>query len=110
MLGSSRRASYEPWARGICHSRAYSSARSCVRLATATRSTLGDAFAPGITFRLMSAVDRMPHLTESTCVLSPNGGDRHRHARLRVHGQGSLERLQEDRVHDLAAAARAAPG
>ena len=30
--------------------------------------------------------------------------DRHRHARLRVHGQGAHERAEEDRVHDLAAA------
>ena len=36
--------------------------------------------------------------------------DRRRHARLRVHGQGALERLPEARLHDLAAAARAAAG
>ena len=34
--------------------------------------------------------------------------DRRRHARLRVHGQGALERLQDARLHDLAAAADAA--
>src|SRR5205085_6541359 len=33
------------------------------RLATATRSTLSDACAPGITLRLMSAVETMPHFT-----------------------------------------------
>ena len=31
--------------------------------------------------------------------------DRRRHARLRVHGQGPLERVQDARLHDLAAAA-----
>ena len=33
-------------------------------------------------------------------------GDRRRDARLRLHGQGALERVPEDRLHDLAAAAR----
>ena len=33
--------------------------------------------------------------------------DRRRHARLRVHGQGALERLQDARLHDVAAAAAA---
>ena len=32
-------------------------------------------------------------------------GDRRRDARLRLHGQGALERVPEDRLHDLAAAA-----
>ena len=36
--------------------------------------------------------------------------DRRRHARLRVHGQGPLERVQDARLHDLAAAADAAAG
>src|SRR5207247_6963 len=31
--------------------------------------------------------------------------DRRRHARLRLHGQGALERLPQARVHDVAAAA-----
>src|SRR3954469_24421465 len=48
------------------HSLAYSSARSWVRLATATRSTFSDAFAPGITFRLMSAVETIPHRTDAS--------------------------------------------
>ena len=34
--------------------------------------------------------------------------DRRRHARLRVHGQGARERLQDAAVHDVAAAAAAA--
>ena len=33
--------------------------------------------------------------------------DRRRHARVRLHGQGALERASEDPVHDLAAAAAA---
>ena len=45
------------------HSRAYSSARRWSRLATATSSTFGDSFAPGISFRLMSAVEMIPHVT-----------------------------------------------
>src|SRR3954452_7409898 len=100
------------------HSFAYSSARACVRLATAKRSTFGDSFAPGITFRLMSAVETIPHrtgsanapvlsLVEQRCVLSRNDRHRRRDARVRVHGQGALERVPEDRVHDVAAAARA---
>src|SRR3954463_9829031 len=100
------------------HSLAYSSARSWVRLATATRATFGDSFAPGITFRLMSAVETIPHRTGSAntpvlslvdqrCVLSRNDRDRCGDARIRVHGQGALERVPEDRVHDVAAAARA---
>src|SRR5581483_9449003 len=36
------------------------------RLATATSSTLSDACAPGISFRLMSAVERMPQVTGCT--------------------------------------------
>ena len=36
--------------------------------------------------------------------------DRRRHARLRVHGQGPLERVQDARLHDLAAAADARAG
>ena len=47
----------------MSHSRAYASARSCVRLATPTSSTCGDSFAPGITFRLMSAVETIPQRT-----------------------------------------------
>src|SRR5258708_27203652 len=87
---------------------ACAAARAWSRLATATRSTFADACAPGMTFRLMSAVETIPHFTASaTCVLSPNGGDRRRHARLRVHGQGPLERVQEDPVRHVAAAARA---
>ena len=68
-----------------------------------------DACAPGMSFRLMSAVETIPHFTTSLaiCVLSRNGGDRRRHARLRVHGQGPLERVPQDPVHDVAAAARA---
>src|SRR4051812_22806920 len=65
MSASSSSASYEPYARSIPHPRAYSSALSCVRLATPRSSTFGDSFAPGITFRLMSAVDTIPHLTAS---------------------------------------------
>ena len=42
------------------HFRAYSSARDCSRLATAISSTLSDAWAPGITSRLMCAVETMP--------------------------------------------------
>ena len=38
------------------------------------------------------------------------GRDRRRHARLRVHGQGALERLPDAPVHDLAAAAAARAG
>ena len=37
-----------------------------------------------------------------------NGRDRRRHARLRLHGEGALERVPQGRVHGLAAAARAA--
>src|SRR6266516_4316046 len=91
------------------HSFAYASARAPRRLATAARSTFGDACAPGITFLLMSAVETIPHRTASAiCVLSPNGRDRRWHVGLRVHGQGALERIQEDRLHDVAAAARPA--
>src|SRR3954452_1420331 len=92
----------------MCQSFAYASARAWSRLATPTSSTLSDACAPGITFRLMSAVETMPHLTTSTCVVSRRGRDRCWHAGLRVHGEGALERVQEDRVHHVAAAARAA--
>src|SRR2546425_3065359 len=98
----------------MSHVFAYASARAWSRLATATSSTFGDAWAPGITFRLMFAVETIPHLTASAiCVLSPNAGssrDRRWHVGLRVHGQGALERVQEDRVHDVAAAARASAG
>src|SRR5207253_11497290 len=106
--GSARSASYEPYARPISHSLAYSSARAWSRLATATSSTAGDACAPGITFRLMSAVEMIPHLTASatltplrawsdrTSVVSPRDRDRCWHAGLRVHGQGAFERVQED--------------
>src|SRR5947209_10487881 len=110
MSGSASSASYEPYARPISHVFAYSSARAWSRLATATRSTFGDACAPGITFRLMSAVEMIPHFTGSVFgmyVVSRHGRDRHRDAGLRVHGQGALERVQDDRVHDVAAAARA---
>ena len=31
--------------------------------------------------------------------------DRHRHARVRVHGQGPLQRIPQDRLHDMATAA-----
>src|SRR5579885_1854030 len=92
------------------HFWAYVSARFCVRLATATSSTISEACAAGITFRLMSAVDTIPHVTGGPFairLLSRNGGDRRRHARVRLHGQGALERLPQDRVHDVAAAARA---
>src|SRR3954447_12574279 len=90
----------------MLHSRAYASARASSRLATATRSTFSDACAPGITFRLMSAVETMPHFT--MCVLSRNGADRRGDARVRLHGEGALERIPEDLVRHLAAAARAA--
>src|SRR5256885_3012864 len=63
MSGSASRASYEPYARSISQVFAYRSARSRSRLATAMRSTFGDACAAGITFRLMLPVDRMPHVT-----------------------------------------------
>src|SRR5207237_1438729 len=83
------------------------SARSLSRLATATRSTFSDACIPGITFRLMSAVETIRQVTRSAIrVLSRNGGDRRWHARLRVHGEGALERVPQDRVHAVAAAAR----
>src|SRR4051794_23322771 len=92
----------------MSHSCAYASALARSRLATASSSTLSDACAPGITLLLMFAVETMPHFTGSISVrVSRNGGDRRRHARLCVHGQGPLERLPQDRVHDLAAAARA---
>src|SRR5438552_2510911 len=42
--------------------RAYSSARAWSRLATARRSTRGDACAPGISLRLMLAVEMIPHV------------------------------------------------
>ena len=44
------------------HFAAYSSARSCVRLATATRSIAGDSWAGGMTSRLMSAVEMIPQV------------------------------------------------
>src|SRR6266536_4186949 len=59
------------------HSRAYSSARDCSRLATATRSTFGDAFAPGITFRLMSAVEMIPHVVTAGRSIASDGEARH---------------------------------
>src|SRR5438128_1705716 len=92
------------------HLRAYSSARGRSRLATATRSAFSDLCIPGITFRLMSAVETIPHLTAlaMTCVLSRGGRDRCWHARLRVHGEGALERVPQARVHDVAAASCAA--
>src|SRR5258708_10802175 len=87
---------------------ACAAARAWSRLATATRSTFADACAPGMTFRLMSAVETIPHFTASaTCVLSPNGGDRCRHARLRVHGKSPFERVQEDPVPHVAGRAGA---
>src|SRR3954464_5661190 len=95
----------------MSHSRAYSSARSPSRLPTPTRATWGEAWAPGITFRLMLAGARIPHVTGASSMrplLSRNGGDRDRHARLRVHGQGPFERVPDDRLHDVAPAARAA--
>src|SRR4051812_42226911 len=45
-----------------------------------------------------------------TSVLSRNGRDRRRHARLRVHGEGALERVPQGRVHGVAASARATAG
>src|SRR5215471_4357343 len=108
MPGSASSSSYVPYARGISHSLAYASARAWSRLATPTSSTLSDACAPGMTFRLMSAVETIPHVTGfGMCVLSRNGTHRRWHARLRVHGQGALERVQEDPVHHVAVAARA---
>src|SRR3954470_12904221 len=47
----------------MSHSRAYAFARAWSRLATASSSTLSDACAPGITLRLISAVETMPHFT-----------------------------------------------
>src|SRR5467141_2913071 len=38
------------------------------------------------------------------CVLSRNGRDRRRHARLCVHGKSTLERVPQGRVHGVAAA------
>ena len=61
--GSASSASYEPWACGMSHSRAYSAARSSVRLATATSSLSGDSFRPGMTAALIRAVDIKPHPT-----------------------------------------------
>ena len=46
--------------------------------------------------------------TRRPCELGRDSRDRRRNARLRVHGQGALERLPQDRLHDLAAAAHAA--
>src|SRR4029079_8489023 len=71
--GSSRSASYVPYARSISHVLAYSSARAWSRLATATRSTFSDACAPGITFRFRSAVDTMPSLIATSCLHSSDG-------------------------------------
>src|SRR5262249_17265655 len=45
---------------------------------------------------------------EGQRILSRSGRDRHRHARLRVHGQGALERISHPPVPGLAAAAGAA--
>ena len=42
------------------------------------------------------------------CELGRDSRDRRGNARLRLHGQGALERLPQDRLHDLAAAAPAA--
>src|SRR4051794_37205907 len=96
----------------MSHVAAYSRARGSSRLATATSSIFGDSCAPGISLRLMSAVERIPHFTASamTCVLSRSGGDRRWDARLRVHGQGAFERVPQALVHGVAAAARAATG
>src|SRR5438270_12209814 len=96
----------------MSHCLAYSSARARSRLATATRSTFGDACAPGITFRLMSAVEMIPHFTGLVvmCVVSRRGRDRHRDARLRVHGQGPFACVPDHRPHDVAATARAEAG
>src|SRR6266567_6886823 len=91
------------------HSFAYASAFASSRLATAARFTFGDSCAPGITFRLMSAVEMIPQVTGFAMrVLSRNGGDRCRHARLRLHGQSPFARISQDRSRDLAAAAGAA--
>src|SRR5262245_57082213 len=57
----------------MSHVFAYSSARCRSRLATATRSTFSDACAPGITFRLMSAVDTMPSLIAMSRLRSSDG-------------------------------------
>src|SRR3954469_10119354 len=47
----------------MSHSRAYASALPWSRLPTASSSTLSDACAPGMTLRLMFAVETMPPFT-----------------------------------------------
>ena len=56
---------------GSTTSAAYASARARSRLATPTRSTSGDACAPGMTSRLMSAVETIPHRTGSGTAAIP---------------------------------------
>ena len=69
------------------HSRAYASARAASRLATPTSSTFDDACAAGIKWRLMCAVEMIPHLTGSHAAPSSCSSP----ARLRHRPEGRLE-------------------
>src|SRR2546422_206935 len=89
------------------HSRAYSSARAWSRLATATRSTFADAFAPGITFRLMSAVEMIPHLV-GQAVCDPIDARHRAILPPEVWGDGDPDGVRERAAERMKDTARAA--